>query len=174
MEEASPNQPVPEQKKRSGAGPMVAIIAILVILGLGLALVSGKKDTTKAASNATPAVADADRDKGSDKMMAETESPITSAMVSSDTITVNVEAGAFYYKPTAMTVKKGQKVKIVMKSADMMHDFIIDELGVKLPITKSGETNSVDFTPDKTGTFEYYCSVGQHRAKGQVGKITVE
>lgn len=56
----------------------------------------------------------------------------------------------------------------------MMHDFNIDELGVKVPITKSGSSAFVDFTPDKTGTFEYYCSVGSHRANGQVGKITVE
>ena len=32
----------------------------------------------------------------------------------------------------------------------------------------------VEFTVDKTGTFEYYCSVGQHRANGMVGNLIVE
>ena len=88
--------------------------------------------------------------------------------------TIDVEAGSFYYKPDTITVKKGQKVKIVLHAVSMMHDFNIDELNVKAPITKNGDTSTVEFTPDKTGTFEYYCSVGQHRANGQVGKITVE
>ena len=37
-----------------------------------------------------------------------------------------------------------------------------------------GETDSIEFVADKVGTFEYYCSVGQHRSMGMVGKLTVE
>ncbi len=87
---------------------------------------------------------------------------------------ITVEAGSFYYKPNAITVKKGDKVKIVMNSVSMMHDFVIDELNVKMPIIKNGDTGTVEFTADKAGSFEYYCSVGQHRANGQVGTLTVE
>ncbi len=86
---------------------------------------------------------------------------------------VTVEAGSFYYKPNTIKVKKGEKIQIVMKSVDMMHDFKIDELNVHLPITKSGQTNTVIFTADTVGKFEYYCSVGQHRKNGQVGTIEV-
>lgn len=84
-----------------------------------------------------------------------------------------VDAGAFYYKPNTITVKKGEKVQIVLKSVDMMHDFNIDELNVHSPIVKSGTENTVTFTADKVGKFEYYCSVGQHRKNGQVGTIEV-
>jgi len=86
---------------------------------------------------------------------------------------INMEAGSFYYKPNTITVKKGETVKIVMHSVSMMHDFNIDELNVRMPIVKNGDTGTVEFTADKVGTFEYYCSVGQHRANGQVGKITI-
>jgi len=86
---------------------------------------------------------------------------------------INMEAGSFYYKPNTITVKKGETVKIVMHSVSMMHDFNIDELNVRMPIVKNGDTGIVEFTADKVGTFEYYCSVGQHRANGQVGKITI-
>jgi heme/copper-type cytochrome/quinol oxidase subunit 2 len=88
--------------------------------------------------------------------------------------TIAVEAGSFYYKPAEIRVKKGETVTIEMNSVDMMHDFNIDELGVKIPITRSGSTNSVTFTADTVGTFEYYCSVGNHRAQGQVGTLIVE
>lgn len=97
----------------------------------------------------------------------------SSAMTDTNVKVVDMEAGSFYYKPSVIEVVKGQKIKIVMKSVSMMHDFVIDELGVKLPIVKNGDTGTVEFTADKIGTFEYYCSVGQHRANGQVGKITI-
>lgn len=87
---------------------------------------------------------------------------------------VEVEAGSYYYEPNEIRVKRGATVKIVMTSVDMMHDFNIDELGVSIPITKNGETNEVEFTADTVGEFEFYCSVGQHRANGQVGTLIVE
>lgn len=85
-----------------------------------------------------------------------------------------IEAGSFYYKPNTITVKKGDKVKIEMNAVSLMHDFNIDELNVKIPIVQNGNTGTVEFTADKVGTFEYYCSVGEHRANGQIGTITVE
>jgi len=88
--------------------------------------------------------------------------------------TVTIEAGSFYYKPDVIRVKKDEKVKLVLNSVDMMHDFNIDELGVTVPITKAETSSTVEFTPDQVGTFEYYCSVGEHRANGQVGTIVVE
>lgn len=33
---------------------------------------------------------------------------------------------------------------------------------------------SVTFVADETGTFEYYCSVGNHRGQGMIGKLIVE
>lgn len=87
---------------------------------------------------------------------------------------IDVEAGSYYFKPNTLTVNAGQKVKIVMTSKDMMHDFVVDELGIKMPIVKSGNSGTVEFTANEKGIFEYYCSVGQHRSLGQVGKLIVE
>ncbi len=99
----------------------------------------------------------------------------TTQMDSEDQVrTINVEAGSFYYTPNEIRVKKGEKIKLVLNSVDMMHDFVIDELGVKIPVTKGGSSATVEFTADTAGTFEYYCSVGQHRASGQIGTIIVE
>ncbi len=111
----------------------------------------------------------------SDESTLITDEVESSQSATEDGITViEVEGGSFYYKPNEIRVKKGETVKIVLKSVDMMHDFVIDELDVKMPITKSGETNEVTFTADTVGEFEYYCSVGQHRAQGQVGTLIVE
>lgn len=90
-----------------------------------------------------------------------------------DVTVIEMEAGSFYYTPNVITAKKGEKIRIVMKSVSMMHDFVIDELGVKMPVVKDGDTGTVEFVADKVGSFEYYCSVGQHRANGQIGTITI-
>lgn len=85
-----------------------------------------------------------------------------------------IEAGSFYYKPNVITVNKGDTVRIILNSADAMHDFNIDELGVDMEVVQSGQTATVEFTADEAGSFEFYCSVGQHRANGQVGTLVVQ
>ncbi len=183
METSNTQQPTTNQ---SSFNPMIIVAIVAIVAIAGIAYMMSRKDAPESANTiqqeqVTQApVGDAmenkamEADKKTEGMMEAKPSTAAAMEESTDVKTINVEAGAFYYKPAEIRVKKGEKVKIVMTSKDMMHDFLIDELGVKLPITKSGETNSVEFTPDKTGTFEYYCSVGQHRTQGQVGKIIVE
>jgi heme/copper-type cytochrome/quinol oxidase subunit 2 len=87
---------------------------------------------------------------------------------------VEVVGGSFYFKPNEIVVKKGEKVKIVLNSADMMHDFVVDELAIKSSIVKSGETGEVEFIATEAGEYEFYCSVGNHKAMGMVGTLIVE
>lgn len=101
-------------------------------------------------------------------------SPTAGEAMTEDAVTFDLEGGAFYYKPNELRVKKGQKVTINFKAVDLMHDFVVDELSVKSDTIKGGESTTFEFTPDKAGTFEFYCSVGQHRANGMVGKLIVE
>ncbi|MBI2414564.1 cupredoxin domain-containing protein [candidate division WWE3 bacterium] len=85
-----------------------------------------------------------------------------------------IEAGSFYYKPNSIKVSKGDTVKITLNAVSMMHDLNIEGYGVKTDIVKSGFSTSVTFVAEKAGNFEIYCSVGQHRANGQVGRLVVE
>ena len=78
------------------------------------------------------------------------------------------------FEPSTLTVKKGDKVKIAFKNSGGFHDLVIDEFNVKTPVIKSGDQASIEFTADKTGTFQYYCSVGNHRQMGMVGTLTVQ
>ena len=87
---------------------------------------------------------------------------------------VNIEAGSFYYKPNEIRVKKGEKVKVVIKSVDMMHDFVIDELSVRTKIAQAGEIVGVEIVANEVGEFEFYCSVGNHRDMGMVGTLIIE
>ena len=71
-------------------------------------------------------------------------------------------------------VKKGDTVTINFMNKEGIHDWVIDEFGVRTPKIQAGQSASVTFVADKTGTFEYYCSVGSHRARGMRGNLIVE
>ena len=87
---------------------------------------------------------------------------------------VSVEGGMFYFKPNEIRVKKGETVKVAFNNSEGMHDFVIDELNVRTPIIKAGESAEVEFTVDEVGEFEFYCSVGNHRQQGMTGTLIVE
>lgn len=93
---------------------------------------------------------------------------------SPDAKEIVVEGSNYKFNPDAISVKKGQKIRILFKNTNGMHDFRIDELNIATGVIQDGREDFVEFTPDKTGTFEFYCSVDSHRQMGMVGKLTVE
>jgi plastocyanin len=81
--------------------------------------------------------------------------------------------GHFYYDIKEIKVKKGDTVTITFRSSEGKHDLKIDEFRAATKILAAGEEQTVTFVADKVGEFEYYCSVGNHRAQGQKGKLIV-
>jgi len=80
----------------------------------------------------------------------------------------------FEFSPTEIRVRQGDRVRIVFTSLDGTHDFVIDELAVATQQVSTGQTDAVEFVADQAGNFEFYCSVGNHRAMGMVGTLIVE
>ena len=85
-----------------------------------------------------------------------------------------VEGSNFKFTPDKITVNQGDSVRITFKNVMGMHDFRISEYQIATDIIKGGAQQVVEFTADKLGSFEFYCSVGNHRQMGMVGKLTVE
>src|SRR3989344_1401173 len=73
-----------------------------------------------------------------------------------------------------IVVKQGDKVRIEFSSQEGFHDWVVDEFNAATERVGAGAASSVEFIADKKGTFEYYCSVGQHRANGMKGRFIVE
>ena len=72
-------------------------------------------------------------------------------------------------------VKEGDLVRIEFLSKQGFHDWVVDEFGVATEkVRDTDEPTFVEFIADKKGTFEYYCSVGEHRKNGMFGKLIVE
>jgi len=80
----------------------------------------------------------------------------------------------FSFAPSLISVRKGDKVKITFNNTEGFHDFKIDKYGLATKQTKSPSQEVLEFTADKVGSFEYYCSVGTHRSMGMKGTLKVE
>ena len=166
-----------QEQPAKGNNNMIIIGAIIIVavVGIGIFMTQNKQDSEAANTETTMEADNQTEDATGQDMTASGSGEQSAAGTSEEAVQIiEVEAGSFYYKPNEIRVKQGDKVKIVMNSVSMMHDFNIDELGVTLPIVKNGETGTVEFVADQKGSFEYYCSVGQHRAQGQVGTLIVE
>lgn len=119
------------------------------------------------------------RNQGQESMIPTQATP-TSETTNSATVdgageamVVNMAASNFSFTPNVISAKLGQTVRVELAGAGMQHDFAIDELGVKSPLVQPGQSTTVEFVADTVGTFEFYCSVGNHRQMGMTGTLTV-
>ncbi len=72
-----------------------------------------------------------------------------------------------------LTVAVGDRVRVELTITGGTHDFVIDELGVASAVMSAGQTEVIEFVANEIGTFEYYCSVGNHYAEGMFGIFNV-
>jgi len=149
-----------EETKKGGLGPFLFVLVVFVIiLAVGLWFGTRGRKSVSENNQVTP--------------VGNLESQEESTSGSQEVRTIEVEAGVYYFKPSEIKVKKGEKVRIVLKNVEGMHDFVIDELKVNSGIIQSGQTTEFEFVAEKTGEFEYYCSVSNHRAMGMKGTLVV-
>ncbi len=89
--------------------------------------------------------------------------------------TVTVDGlDTFKYDPATLTVKVGQPVHIVLNNkGTLQHTFVIDDPVVHIGPVQGGATGDTTFTPDKTGTYVFYCDTPGHKAAGMTGTLTV-
>jgi cytochrome c oxidase subunit II len=71
---------------------------------------------------------------------------------------IEITAKRFSFDPGEITLKKGQPVVLVLKSADVAHGLQFKELKLNVKTTAHG-TSEIQFTPEKTGDFIGHCSV---------------
>ena len=73
-------------------------------------------------------------------------------------VLIGVTARQWAFEPSTITVKLGQKVTLNITSTDVTHGIGIPDFGVNTNL-EAGKTSAVTFTPDKTGSFTFFCSV---------------
>lgn len=117
--------------------------------------------------------ADMDTDADADTLLDADMS--VDADVSADAdVTVDITGTNYAFDVTEIRVTEGDVVTVNFTSAEGFHDWMVDEFDASTARVQAGGVTSVTFTADQAGTFEYYCSVGDHRAQGMVGTLVVE
>ena len=115
-------------------------------------------------------------DTEADSTTIETDTEIDAEInvLGSETKVFEIGGTNFAFDVTEMKVKEGDTVTINFVSNDGFHDWVVDEFDAATDQVRPGTPTSVTFVADKAGTYQYYCSVGQHRANGMVGTLIVE
>jgi plastocyanin len=113
---------------------------------------------------------------------AQYQQPVSSAPVSSPLSPapavieqISITGSDFAFKPSQITIKKGQPVAINFVNAGAYpHNLTISGLNIKTKTIQSGEQDTIQFTPNKTGPFTFICTVPGHADKGMKGVLIVQ
>lgn len=73
-------------------------------------------------------------------------------------VEIRVTARRFEFDPKTITVEQGQRVKLIITSADVTHGFELKEYGIEEAV-KGGATTTVEFTATRAGRFHFRCSI---------------
>ena len=102
---------------------------------------------------------------GKNETVSSNPNPVQQVQVKEFTMT----AKQWEFVPSVITVNKGDKVKLIIKSIDVTHGFALPDFGVSKNL-EPGKEVTVEFTADKTGEFTFFCNVicgaGHREMKG--------
>ena len=84
---------------------------------------------------------------------------------------ISISARQWAFSPASITLQKGVPVFLELSSTDVHHGFNLPDLGVRTDVLP-GQKVRVRVTPDKTGTFgffcDFFCGSGHEGMQGQV------
>ena len=84
---------------------------------------------------------------------------------------IKMTAKKYEFSPSAIHVKKGDHVKLVITATDHDHGFKLEAFQIDQSL-KKGEATTVGFTADRAGTFPFecshFCGLGHKKMKGEL------
>ena len=84
--------------------------------------------------------------------------------------TIEVVARRFVFEPAQIEATEGERLRIVVRSADGVHGFEIKKFKVSKLLKREGEPVIIEFTPKDVGRFpivcSLYCGDGHEEMKG--------
>ena len=151
----------------------IAVIALVLIYSYGTQYFTQAPGTEEEATrtheeDATPTTGEAPFESGDDFPI-DGAVTVVATSTTAEVRTIEIKGGMFYFDVKEIRAKKGEKIRIVFTNTEGFHNWVLDEFNARVPQISAGKTAEVTFTADKIGTFEYYCSVGSHRAQGMKG-----
>lgn len=140
---------------------IVILVVLILVAGGGFLLFGNKQTTQELPAQNTESTAP--KDEASESMTEE-----------STVKEFTIESKGLSFTPSEIKVNVGDTVRVTYKNTLGKHDWTLDEFDIKTQLLDAGQEETVEFVADKTGSFEFYCSVAGHRAAGMKGMLTVE
>src|SRR5438552_4355742 len=99
--------------------------------------------------------------------------PPKPAPVTAPPANVAISASEFRFSPNSLQVAVGQRVTLTLQNTGVVeHDVTIPSTGFSL-LARAGQTATGDFTFDKPGVFDFFCSIPGHKDAGMKGSLMV-
>jgi len=73
-------------------------------------------------------------------------------------VEIKITATQFEFQPNTITLQKDKPVRLIVSAVDVEHGFAIEALGINKKL-KPKQPAIIEFTPNRTGRFEFACSV---------------
>ena len=83
---------------------------------------------------------------------------IRSSAQSTEPRVIEITARRFAFEPAEIEATVGERLQLVVRSADGVHGLEIKKLKIKKEVPRGGETVTIDFTPTTEGNFPILCS----------------
>jgi len=85
---------------------------------------------------------------------------------------IEITARRFAFEPSEIEAAVGERLHLVVRSADGVHGLEIKKLKIKKEIPRGGEPVTIEFTPTTEGSFPVvcseYCGKGHNDMKGML------
>lgn len=86
--------------------------------------------------------------------------------------TFEITASRYVFEPDRIEVEQGDRVRLILRSADTVHGLAIDGYDVEVAIPRGGVEVSVEFMAHRSGVFRMkcseYCGSGHRRMQGRL------
>lgn len=86
---------------------------------------------------------------------------------------ITVQNDRLSYVQSEIRVNRGDTIRLTFENTGGRHDWVLDEFDAATEVINGGESETIEFTADEAGEFEFYCSVPGHRQAGMWGTFVV-
>ena len=85
---------------------------------------------------------------------------------------LEIRASKRGFEPAVVNLRKGEPARLLLKADDEEHCFAVDEFRIEKRVVP-GRPTTLDFTPDRAGTFTFYCCL-EPDSKAMKGRLIVD
>jgi plastocyanin len=144
---------------------------VIVACGLLVLAAAGCGSSSSSSSGGTTTEESSSGGGGGQKTIAGVNANDHGTKAVEDNGKTEVELDDYYFKPTVLEGKAGEKVTLELKNEGQTeHTFTIDSQGVNKELGP-GEEAEVDVTIPKSGLVSFYCRF--HKSEGMAGALAV-